>query len=427
MKTLYILTKGLSQPDLATRTKLEEQDLLPRRSYLEQNLDALVLDEQHLANTKGILGWIYRRLPVTAGQWLEAVRLAPHVDVIFSHTEKVGLPLALALKWLRIRTPHVLTIWRITSEDSGQAARKAWLMRHTRQAFEAIVVWSSSQCRILVEELGVPRRNVHWVRYGVDLNFWRPMDVEAGKPREGGAAAVVPSETLGSQADVAPQASDIPRADIPAGAASEPADSDNAPMICSVGMEMRDYPTLVQALQGTGIRCHIATGTSRGELFGTVRRLFDLDSLPDGLTIGKRSFTELRDLYAQSRFVVIPLLPTDSDNGLTTMVEAMAMGKAVICSKVEGQVDILTHGLTGFYVPQGDPQALRDMMLRLLADPDLTQRIGRQARAYVSAHHSLEQSLDRVVRIVRQAAGADREDVPRPSWAPSAASTDANP
>ena len=86
MKTLYILTKGLSQPDLATRTKLEEQDLLPRRSYLEQNLDALVLDEQHLANTKGILGWIYRRLPVTAGQWLEAVRLAPHVDVIFTHT-----------------------------------------------------------------------------------------------------------------------------------------------------------------------------------------------------------------------------------------------------------------------------------------------------------------------------------------------------
>ena len=415
MKTLYILTKGLSQPDLATRAQLEEQDVLPRRSYLERKLDAMILDEQHLANTKGILGWIYRRLPVTAGQLLEAMRLAPHMDVIFSHTEKVGLPLALALKWFRIRTPHVLTIWRITSEDAGQAARKAWLMRQTRQAFEAIVVWSSNQCRILVEELGVPRRNVHWVRYGVDLNFWRPMHVEQEEPLASDAVDVGARQAVGH------------RGTVTASAAADPEDSAHAPLICSVGMEMRDFPTLVQALHGTGIRCHIATGLARGELFGTVRRLYDLDSLPDGLTIGKRSFTELRDLYARSRFVVIPLLPTDSDNGLTTMVEAMAMGKTVICSKVEGQVDILTHGLTGFYVPQGDPQALRDLMLRLLADPELTRRIGRQARAYVCAHHSLEQSLDRVVRIVRQAAGADREEIPQPSWAPSAASSDANP
>lgn len=414
MKTLYILTKGLSQPDLALLTRLEERDLHPRKSYLESNLHATVLDERYLQQIEGSRRWLYSRLPVSVSQWLEAIRLSPHMDVIFSHTEKVGLPLAFALKWLRIRTPHVLTIWRITSADAGQASRKAWLMRQTKEMFASIVVWSSNQRRILIEELGVPEHIVHWVPYGVDTDFWRPMDPPTAAPRATATAHAAPS-TSPSPPSTSPSS------------ATTTSTSSERPLICSVGMEMRDFPTLVRALEGTDIRCHIATGLARGELFGTVRRLYDLKSLPDGLTIGKRSFTELRELYARSQLVVIPLLPTDSDNGLTTMVEAMAMGKTVVCSKVEGQVDILTHGLTGFYVPQGDPAALREMLLRLLADPDLVRRIGRQARAYVESEHGLERSLDRVLQIVRQAAGHMPSELPHPTWATRTAPRNANP
>ena len=34
-----------------------------------------------------------------------------------------------------------------------------------------------------------------------------------------------------------------------------------------------------------------------------------------------------------SLFVVMPLLESDTDNGITVILEAMAMGKTVICSR----------------------------------------------------------------------------------------------
>jgi glycosyltransferase involved in cell wall biosynthesis len=45
----------------------------------------------------------------------------------------------------------------------------------------------------------------------------------------------------------------------------------------------------------------------------------------------------LRDLYSQSRFVVVPLHEVDFDAGVTTLTEAMAMGKAVIVTRTRGR------------------------------------------------------------------------------------------
>jgi len=66
---------------------------------------------------------------------------------------------------------------------------------------------------------------------------------------------------------------------------------------------------------------------------------------------------ELRDLYARSRFVVAPLVPSESDNGVTVILEAMVMGKPVVCSRTRGQVDVVQDGVTGIYVP-GDAVAV---------------------------------------------------------------------
>src|SRR4029077_18856004 len=79
----------------------------------------------------------------------------------------------------------------------------------------------------------------------------------------------------------------------------------------------------------------------------------------DSVTIGRKTREELRDLYARSRFVVVPLCPSDTDNGVTVILEAMAMGRPVICSRTEGQVDVIREGQTGLYVPIGDVAGLR--------------------------------------------------------------------
>jgi glycosyltransferase involved in cell wall biosynthesis len=87
----------------------------------------------------------------------------------------------------------------------------------------------------------------------------------------------------------------------------------------------------------------------------------------------------------------MPLHPTETDNGTTSILEAMAMGKAVICSRVRGQRDVIQEGVTGLFVPPQDPAALRKAIEYLWANPDLSRQMGLAARAYVERHHSLDE------------------------------------
>ena len=125
------------------------------------------------------------------------------------------------------------------------------------------------------------------------------------------------------------------------------------------------------------------------------------------------SLTELRKLYARSRFVVVPLLPSDTDNGVTVILEAMAMGKPVICSRTRGQVDVIQEGVTGLYVPVGDADALRSAILSLWNEPSRAQQMGRNARAYVEKNHTLE----KFTATTRSAAEASLDGRPAPeTW-----------
>ena len=105
--------------------------------------------------------------------------------------------------------------------------------------------------------------------------------------------------------------------------------------------------------------------------------------LPANITTGEKSFAALRELYDRSRFVVIPLHETDTDNGTTSILEAMAMGKAVICSRVKGQTDVIREGVTGLFVPPGDARALREAITTLWCDPDRAREMGRKGREQI--------------------------------------------
>ncbi len=100
-------------------------------------------------------------------------------------------------------------------------------------------------------------------------------------------------------------------------------------------------------------------------------------------------YPELRDIYARSRFLVMPLREADFDAGVTSITEAMAMGKAVIATRIRGQVDVLHDGVEGLYVPPGDPAALREAIDHLLRHPDEAARMGAAGRAAVLERHRL--------------------------------------
>ena len=53
-------------------------------------------------------------------------------------------------------------------------------------------------------------------------------------------------------------------------------------------------------------------------------------------------------------------------------------------------MDVIQDGVTGLYVRQGDPIALRAAMVALWNDPARARAIGERARKYIEEHHALE-------------------------------------
>src|SRR5262249_4696849 len=105
---------------------------------------------------------------------------------------------------------------------------------------------------------------------------------------------------------------------------------------------------------------------------------------------------------ADSRFMVMPLEPVDFQAGVTAILEAMAMGKAVICTRTPGQTDVVVEGQTGLYVPPGDAPALRSAIIYLLDHPDEAARMGQAGRQCVEQVLNIDLYADRLRRYVRE-------------------------
>jgi glycosyltransferase involved in cell wall biosynthesis len=113
---------------------------------------------------------------------------------------------------------------------------------------------------------------------------------------------------------------------------------------------------------------------------------------------------ELRDLYAKSRFVVIPLLQSDTDNGINVLLEAWSMGRAVICSDTVGLSEIVVDGHNARTVPVGDADALRGAITELWEHPEQAAALGANGRKLVVEHRRLEQFVSGLGSLLAQAA-----------------------
>ena len=157
------------------------------------------------------------------------------------------------------------------------------------------------------------------------------------------------------------------------------------PIICAVGLEFRDYPTLLKAVEGLDVHVVIAAASPWSKRADTTAD----QQIPPNVTVQRFSQYELRDLYAMSEFLVMPLYNVSFQAGVTALLEGMAMAKAVICSHTPGQTDVVVEGETGLYVPPGDVPALRDAIQRLLRQPELAAQMGRNGRSRIERELSL--------------------------------------
>jgi glycosyltransferase involved in cell wall biosynthesis len=177
---------------------------------------------------------------------------------------------------------------------------------------------------------------------------------------------------------------------------SKPAGQDARLMICSVGLEFRDYPTLIAAVEGLDIQVIIAAASPWSKRSNELKDR----AIPENVIVKRFSQYELRNVYADSQLVVMPLYNVDFQAGVTAILEAMAMEKPVICTRTPGQTDVVVDGLTGVYVPPQDVQALRRAIVDLLGQPEKMRRMGLEGRSRILESMSLDCYITRLEKYV---------------------------
>ena len=75
------------------------------------------------------------------------------------------------------------------------------------------------------------------------------------------------------------------------------------------------------------------------------------------------------------------------------LIEAAALGKAIVATNVEGNQEIISDGETGLLVPARDPEALAEAVLKLLQDRTLASRLAAAARTLIPPRHTLSDMI----------------------------------
>lgn len=366
MANVLLTISGTIAPDIETQIANGKR---PRADYLEL-ANSFGADLMDYSSARQITGWV--------GRWIERIGGAnlllawacfcqrTHYQVIVTDGEQIGLPFALLCKAGGRKGIKHLMIAHILSV--GKKMRLLdWF--NLQQHIDSFFVYASWQKRFIETRWQISADRVVYTPFMVDSHFFSPEKVKA-QPRQ---------------------------------------------MICAVGLEFRDYPTLIEAVRGLDVEVIIAAASPWSKRHDSTAQV----EIPPNVTVRKFSQFELRQLYADSLFVVMPLYPVDFQAGVTAILEAMAMAKAVICSRTPGQTDVIAENQTGLYVDAGDPQALRAQIERLLQQPALAIQMGQAGRERVEAEMELTHYANRLQHHVQVALSNEQADDRRAQWAPA--------
>ena len=165
----------------------------------------------------------------------------------------------------------------------------------------------------------------------------------------------------------------------------------------STGKEMRDFRTLIDAFNNTGLPLTLYAQKQQEGLFANIKREENID-----LHFGERLMPyELSLLVAQSCCVCICCQPSNYTVGLTTVVEAMALGIPILCTRnPQMPMDLEAEGC-GIYLEPYDT-ASWERAIRYIADhPEEAKEMGRKGRLLAEKYYNVEQCGKEVAQLLK--------------------------
>lgn len=157
--------------------------------------------------------------------------------------------------------------------------------------------------------------------------------------------------------------------------------------VYSAGWAHRDWTTLLCALERTRAPAILSVG---GGLPKVDSRQIEI--------LSQRSPEEGRRLMANASLVVLALEDTELPSGPIVLLDAMAMGKAVIITDVNGSRDYVKHGVTAWVVPPGNAAAMASAIAHLMKNPALRRRIGCEAKKKALGQFTPERFVDAIIK-----------------------------
>jgi glycosyltransferase involved in cell wall biosynthesis len=107
---------------------------------------------------------------------------------------------------------------------------------------------------------------------------------------------------------------------------------------------------------------------------------------------------EVSALCAQADIL---LLPSHSEGMAMAVIEGLAHGLAVVTTRVGAHEEAITDGVSGLFVPVGDPRALAATLARLVRDPAERARLSGGARAAYLARFAIDRYVARLAGFYR--------------------------
>jgi glycosyltransferase involved in cell wall biosynthesis len=112
----------------------------------------------------------------------------------------------------------------------------------------------------------------------------------------------------------------------------------------------------------------------------------ELDAMIAG---GVENVGQLEDVRPALAEASVYVLPSYREGTPRSVLEAMAVGRAIVTTDAPGCRETVVDGVNGFLVAPGDADALRVAMARFINDPALARRMGRESRRMVEEKYDV--------------------------------------
>jgi len=293
------------------------------------------------------------------------------IDVINAHW---AMPCGLIAVLTRVfhRKPIVITLYGaelfpLLKSNTILSKLAKFLLKYTINSAEKVVGISDKTCEIA--KIISKREDIQILPDGIDTEFFNPKVPEEIRAR-----------ILG--------------------------DEKGKILICSSGrmVERKGFRYLIEALPYILKKCPNVVlalggdGPERKRLETLARKLGIEEKVKFLGFIPDEDFPKF--LKACDVFILPSIVDSkgDTEGSATILLEAMACETPVVGTNVGGIPYAIKDGVGGFLVPQKNPKAIADAVLKLIENPQLMRKLGKEGRRYVEKKFS----INKIARIYKE-------------------------